>query len=37
MNNRINEHDVIQTLQDFDAFCTYIEENRPKLTKAREF
>lgn len=36
MNNQINEQDVVQTLRDFDIFCAYLEENRPKLTKARE-
>lgn len=36
MIDKLNEQDVALTLQDFEAFCSYLEKNRPKLTKARE-
>lgn len=36
MDYRISEQEIAPILRDFDTFCAYLEENRPKLTKARE-
>lgn len=32
----ITERDIESTISDFDVFCGYLDENLPKLTKARQ-
>ena len=27
---------MLDIINDFETFCTYLEENRPKLTRARD-
>ncbi|MDA8235151.1 MAG: plasmid pRiA4b ORF-3 family protein [Clostridia bacterium] len=37
MNNyTATEKDIQRTISDFEIFCKYLEDNRPKLTKTRE-
>lgn len=35
-NTKLTEQDIQLTLHDFEVFCHYLDEHRPKLTKARQ-
>ena len=36
INNTVTEKNISTIVRDFDIFCTYIEENKPNLTKTKE-